>query len=320
MFASSSRTRRNRIGVAAIGALLSIGLIAACGGETDDGGDRSSSGGDSGGGDKNATLQSLKDKGTITVGIAGEEPYSFTNDDGELTGATIALHKEIWGNLGVDNVEAKQVEWDALIPGLNAGRYDAISAGMSILPDRCKQADFGNPEIMYTTALMVPEGNPEDLHDMQDVKESGVKFAAMNGAIEQGYADEMGIDAMTVASPEDGMEAVESGRADVYALTGISLRALAEKNPDAEVEVTDPFTAVVNGTEQVGAGATVFRKDADELREAYNKELDKIVGDEQSFDDIVGEFGFTEAERPQGDVNTKMLCAGNLPDAEGSDG
>ena len=315
MFPSSSRTRRGRIGIAAVGALLSISLIAACGGETDDGGDRGGSSGDSGG-DKNATLQSLKDEGTITVGIAGEEPYSYTDDDGELTGATIALHEEIWGKLGIDNVEAKQVEWDALIPGLNAGRYDAISAGMSILPDRCEQADFGNPEIMYTTALMVPEGNPDDLQDMQDVKESGVKFAAMNGAIEQGYADEMGIDAMTVASPEDGMEAVESGRADVYALTGISLRALAEKNPDAGVEVTDPFTAVVNGKEQVGAGATVFRKDSDDLREAYNKELDKIVGDKAEFERVVGEFGFTEAERPQGDVDTKMLCAGNLPDAE----
>jgi len=317
MFASSSRTRRNRIGVAAIGALLSIGLIAACGGETDDGGDRSSSGGDSGG-DKNATLASLKDKGTITVGIAGEEPYSYTNDDGELTGATIALHEEIWGNLGIDNVEAKQVDWDSLIPGLTAGRYDAISAGMSILPDRCKKADFGDPEIMYTTALMVPEGNPDDLHDMQDIKESGANFAAMNGAIEQGYADEMNIDTMKVASPEDGMEAVESGRADVYALTGISLRALDEKNPDANVEVTDPFTAVVNGKLQVGAGATVFRKNNDELREAYNKELAKIVGDKDEFERVVGEFGFTEAERPQGDVNTKMLCAGNLPDADES--
>lgn len=301
------------MGVAAIGALLSIGLVAACGGETDDSSDRGGGGGDT---DTEVTLESLKEKGTITVGIAGEEPYSYTDDDGELTGATIALHKKIWGDLGIDNVEAKQVEWDALIPGLNAGRYDAISAGMSILPDRCEQADFGDPEIMYTTALMVPEGNPDDLHDMQDIKESGASFSAMNGAIEQGYADTMGIDTITVQTPEDGMEAVESGRADVYALTGISLRALADKHPDAKVEVTDPFTAVVDGKLQVGAGATVFRKDNDALREAYNEELAKIVGDKQSFEDVVGEFGFTDAERPKGDVDTEMLCAGDLPDAE----
>ena len=301
------------MGVAAIGALLSIGLVAACGGETDDSSDRGGGGGDT---DTEVTLESLKEKGTITVGIAGEEPYSYTDDDGELTGATIALHREVWGNLGIDNVEAKQVEWDALIPGLTAGRYDAISAGMSILPDRCEQADFGDPEIMYTTALMVPEGNPDDLHDMQDIKESGVTFSAMNGAIEQGYAKTMDIDTITVQNPQAGMEAVQSGRADVYALTGISLRALAEDHPDAGVEVTEPFTAVVDGKLQVGAGATVFRKDNDALREAYNEELAKIIGDKAEFERVVGEFGFTEAERPKGDVDTEMLCAGDLPDAE----
>lgn len=49
-------------------------------------------------------LQSLKDKGTITVGFAGEAPYSF-EDNGQLTGATVALHREIFRNLGIDTVE-----------------------------------------------------------------------------------------------------------------------------------------------------------------------------------------------------------------------
>ena len=41
---------------------------------------------------------------------------------------------------------------------------------MSILPERCEQAAFSNPEFMYTTALVVtPEGNPEDLATMDDL-------------------------------------------------------------------------------------------------------------------------------------------------------
>jgi len=277
--------------------------LTACG--SDDGGGSGATGGN--------TLERIREEGKITVGFAGEEPYSFTDDNGELTGATIALHREIFGNLGVEEVEGVLVEWDALIPGLNAGRFDAISAGMSILPERCEQADFGDPEIMYTTAFLVPEGNPNDLHDMQDVAESGVTFAAMSGAIEQGYADKLGIETMIVASPEDGLDAVVSGRADVYALTGISLRAMAERNPDAPVEVTESFVAVIDGVEQVGAGATVFRKGDDELREAYNEELAKIVGDPAEYERVLGPFGFTEAERPPEDVTTEMLCAGDLP-------
>ncbi|HLS45920.1 MAG TPA: transporter substrate-binding domain-containing protein, partial [Ornithinicoccus sp.] len=218
---SSSRTRGSAIAAAvAIGALT----LAACG----DGDDGDNGDGEGASAEEGGTLAEIQEEGTVTVGIAGEEPYSYTDEDGELTGATIAIHREVFGNLGIDDVEGVLVEWDALIPGLNAGRFDVISAGMSILPERCEQAAFGDPEIMYTTALLVPEGNPNDLHNMQDIAEaSDVTFAAMSGAIEQGYADKLGIETMIVNSPQDGLDAVVSGRADVYALTGISLRAMA---------------------------------------------------------------------------------------------
>ncbi|WP_028659026.1 ectoine/hydroxyectoine ABC transporter substrate-binding protein EhuB [Nocardioides insulae] len=282
---------------------LSALTLSACGG--------SDEGGDSAG----ASLESLKEDGTITIAIAGEKPYSYL-DDGEPTGATVALHEEIFHKLGIDNVEAEVVEWDSLIPGLNAGHYDAVSAGMSILPERCEQAAFGDPEIMYTTSFAVPEGNPEDLHDMADIADSDVRFAAINGAIEQGYADDLGIDVTTVNSAEDGYAAVQDGRADVFALTGISVRTWVEENPDAGLEATEPFEAVVDDTVQVGAGATVFREEDSELREAYNKELAKIVGDKAEYKRVLGPFGFSEAERPTDAVSTDMLCEGDLPSVD----
>ncbi|MGC0142352.1 transporter substrate-binding domain-containing protein [Pseudactinotalea sp. Z1732] len=278
---------------------------------------------DEGNGDENGdangdggTLAELQEAGSISVGFAGEEPYSYTDDSGELTGATIALHREVFASMGIETVEGTEVDWDALIPGLNAGRFDAVSAGMSILPERCEQASFSNPEIMYTTAFMVPEGNPNDLHDMQDVQEAGVTFAAMNGAVEESYAQALGIDLMTVNTPQDGMDAVVSGRADVYALTGISLRAMAENNPDQPVEVTEAFEAVVDGEIQVGAGATVFRDADTDLLDAYNEAAAEIIGDPAEFERVLGPFGFTEAERPTDEVSTEMLCEGDLPTVE----
>lgn len=307
---SLSPSRTNTFAaLAAVGALT----LAACGG--DDSSSDTAEGGAS-------TLEQLQEEGTITVGFAGEEPYSYTDDDGELTGATVELHREVFGALGIDDVQGQEVEWDALIPGLNAGRFDAISAGMSILPERCEQAAFGDPEIMYTTALLVPEGNPMGLQDLQDVADSEATFAAMSGAIEQSYAEDLGIDTMTVSTPQDGMDAVVSGRADVYALTGISLRAMADNNPDAPIEVTEAFVAEVDGVAQVGAGATVFRTEDEALREAYNEELAAIIGDQAEYERVLGPFGFTDAERPTQDITTDMLCAGELPaadDAESTD-
>lgn len=305
-------TSRRTMALTATAAAAAL-VLAACGGNGDGNGD--GNGGEAAAGGEGGLLEQLQEAGSITVGFAGEEPYSYT-EDGELTGATIALHREVFSQMGIEEVDGQEVDWDALIPGLNAGRFDAVSAGMSILPDRCAQASFSDPEIMYTTAFMVPEGNPHDLHDMQDVQEAGVTFAAMNGAIEEGYAHDLGIDLMTVNSPQDGMDAVVSGRADVYALTGISLRAMADNNPDVPVEVTEPFEAVIDGVVQVGAGATVFRDADTDLLEAYNEAAANIIGDPAEFERVLGPFGFTEAERPQGDITTEQLCEGDLPTVE----
>lgn len=296
-------TTRRRAAAAVTAGVLAVGL-AACGSSeaTDDGG---TAAGDA------LTLDQLRDKGTVTVGFAGEAPYSF-EEGGKLTGATVALHEKIWGELGVESVEGVQAEFGQLIQGLNAGRFDVIAAGMSILPERCEQASFSDPEFMYTTALMVQEGNPLGLSDMQSIVGSEAQMAAMSGAIEATYATDLGISPMEVGGPQDGMDAVVNGRADVFALTGISLNWMKENNPDAPVEVTESFVAEIDGEEQVGAGGTVFRDADTELRDAYNEELAKIVGDEQSYLDVVGDFGFTAAERPMGDLTTEQLCSGEL--------
>jgi len=305
---TNNRARR-RLAIPAAAAAVALGL-AACGsdsGDAEEGAVEPSEG--------QSTLEALQEKGTITVGFAGEAPYSFQDDEGELVGASVALQERIWGELGIDTVEGVESQWDQLIPGLNAGHFDVVAAGMSILPERCEQAIFSDPEFQYTTALMVEEGNPFDVHDMQDIVEAqdeGLRMAAMSGAIEATYAADLGIDATEVGSPQDGMDQVTGGRADVFALTGISLNWMKDNNPDAAVEVTDTFVAVIDGVEQFGAGGTVFRPEDTELRDAYNEKLAEIVASEEEYLSVVGEWGFTEGERPTGDFTTEQLCAGDI--------
>ncbi|WP_084480580.1 transporter substrate-binding domain-containing protein [Ruania albidiflava] len=296
---------RRTAGVTATAAAVALGL-AACGAAQEAGGD----------GDGNL-LEQLQEQGSITVAFAGEIPYSWETEDGELTGATIALDREIYAAMGIDNVEGQYVDWDALIPGLNKGEYDSVSAGMSILPDRCAQASFSDPALMYTTGLMVPEGNPMGLSDLQSVIDSDAQLAVQSGTIEQGYADDLGIDnPEVVQSSQDGMAAVSSGRVDAFALTAISLRSMAEDNPDSGVEVTEAFVAEIDGVPQVSAGATVFRDENTDLLEAYNEQLDAIVSDPERFEEVVGEFGFTEAERPAEGLTTEMFCEGTDEDLQ----
>lgn len=262
-----------------------------------------------------AHLQKAIDDGKITVGFAGEAPYSFEKD-GELQGASVAMAKKIFKELGVDDIEGVNTEFGSLIPGLNAERFDAISAGMSILPDRCKQASFGDPEFMYTTALMTKKGKQDGMKNLDDVKKKGAKLATMTGAVESDYAKDLGIKTQEVGTPQDGMDAVTTGRADVFALTAISLNWMEKNTKDSGVEVSDSFVQVIDDVPQVGAGATVFRTDDDELRDEWNKALENIVSDEKSYLDVVGDYGFTKEERPDGSITTDQLCKGDLPTAD----
>ncbi|GAA1128138.1 transporter substrate-binding domain-containing protein [Citricoccus alkalitolerans] len=305
----TSRKRRLLQGAGLLAA--STLMLTACGGGDDgaEGGDGTTAAGGN-------TLERLQEEGTITVGIAGEVPYSYL-DGGEPAGATVAMHEKIFADMGIENVEAELVEWNSLIPGLNAGRFDAVSAGMSILPDRCAQAAFSDPEIMYTTTLMVAEGNPLGLTDLDSVKEKmdageNVNLAVLAGGIEAGYADSLDLDVQSVPDAQTGMDTVANGRADAFAMTAISLNTLAEENPDAGVETTDAFVQVIDGVEQIGAGGTVFRQDDTELLEAYNEALGSVTESEETYLEVVGDYGFTAENLPPEDLTTEQLCAGDL--------
>src|SRR5690606_25759556 len=109
-------------------------------------------------------------------------------------------------------------------------------------------------------------------------------------------------DVIKVDSATAGLETVEAGRADAFALTAVSLNWMT-KDSDA-LETTDAFVQVIDGVEQTGAGATVFRKADTELLKAYNEELAKVTGEEQSYLDLVEPFGFTAENLPPADLTT----------------
>lgn len=287
-----------------------LGGLAACSRTSTGGGDDTGAGGSDGGGGGGDLLSQLQEAGTITVGFAGEAPYSF-EEGGELMGASLALHREIFGELGIDNVEGKLTDWGSLIPGLNSRQFDAISAGMSILEDRCAQAAFSEPEFQYTTALMVPTGNPEGLVNMQSFVDSGLTVATMSGAVESDYVAALGLDSIEVGGPQDGVDALKAGNAAAFALTAISLNWLADNTVD-DVEVTESFVAEIDGVKQVGAGGTVFRQEDTSLLDAYNEKLAAIISDPERYLSIVGEFGFSEEELPPAEMTSEILCSGDL--------
>src|SRR5699024_5820690 len=120
---------------------------------------------------------------------------------------------------------------------------------------------------------------------------------------------DMGLYSDGGGSADAGSELVQGGRADVFALTAISLTEMAV---DADgVEVTEPFVQEIDGVKQYGAGSTVFRQDDTETLDEYNEHLAQLKSDGE-LGEILGEYGFTDAEVPPEDMSSEALCAGDL--------
>ncbi|GHB66111.1 ectoine/hydroxyectoine ABC transporter substrate-binding protein EhuB [Streptomyces xanthochromogenes] len=251
-------------------------------------------------------LARLKSQGTVRLGIAGEVPYGYVNDQGEFTGEAPELAKVIFKRLGIGHVQPVATDFSSLIPGLNSQQFDVVSAGMYINKDRCSQVLFADPEYQMLDAFIVRKGNPKNLHTYEDVVRSKARFATGTGYAEIGYATAAGYPEKNIVILQDqvaGLNAVESGRVDVFAGTALTVREAAKKS--AKAEATQPFAAVVDGKKKIDGGGFAFRPTDGALRDAFNAEIHRMKQSGELFR-ILKPFGFTQAEMTK--LTAKELC------------
>lgn len=254
------------------------------------------------------SLERIKKQGFIRIGFANEAPYGYATPDGKLTGEAPEVAKAVLAKMGITEVDGVLTEFGSLIPGLMAGRFDIIAAGMFINPKRCAQIAFSEPSYGIGQAMLVKAGNPKGVKDYASIKDNkDLKLAVMAGAVEAGYAKESGIgDDQLVVLPDQSslLAAVQSGRADAAALTALSIADMAKKGEG--VESTKPF-GEVNGKSVKGHGGFGFRKEDTSLYEAFDKELKAFIGSPEHIA-LVTPFGFGADYLPN--KTMEQLCKG----------
>ena len=84
-------------------------------------------------------------------------PFEFL-DGSQIVGIEPALMQAIADKLGMELVW-EQVDFDSIIPGIQAERYDVGAAGITITPDRQKNCDFSNPYFLANQVIVVNPGS-----------------------------------------------------------------------------------------------------------------------------------------------------------------
>lgn len=242
-----------------------------------------------GAGDSAQALLALgKKQGYLRVGIANEPPYTSVTADGKVTGCEPDVFRAVCKRLGIADIQGIITPYDAMIPGLKANRWDAVTAGLFMKESRCSQVLYSEPVIVSTESFGVKPGNPKKILTVASVLASpDLKIVVLPGSFEEGILKTAKVPDSQMIRINDnrgGVEAVAAGRADAFLLPTLSLQALNKKDKGFEV------TAPVSDAPRTGSGAA-FRPGDKAFLAAYNKELEALKATPE-FATILKKWGF----------------------------
>ncbi|MEO3999886.1 ABC transporter substrate-binding protein [Mesorhizobium sp. CAU 1732] len=210
----------------------------------------------------------------LRIGTEGAyPPFNNLTSDGQLVGFDIDIAKALCEEMKVE-CEFVTQDWDGIIPALQANRFDAIIASMSITDERLKQVDFTNK--YYNT--------PPAIVALKDTDITGVTKEALAGKV-------IGVQGSTTHSNYSEATYTDSEvrgypTADEYKLDLINGRIDAAND---DITVIEEWLATDEGAcckivgtitpvpEIHGLGAGIaIRKGETELAEKFNAAIDAI--------------------------------------------
>lgn len=147
-------------------------------------------------------------------------PMQFVDSNGDLQGMRIELGKEVAKRLCL-TPEYIRIEFSAMIPGLQAGRWDMINTGIFWTPERAKLM-YMIPYESQAISVSVNSGNPEGIAKPEDLagKVVGVEIGGFEEAKLRALNDELTgkglapIDVRTFDNFATAFQALRAGQTD----------------------------------------------------------------------------------------------------------
>ncbi|MBU1568388.1 MAG: transporter substrate-binding domain-containing protein [Proteobacteria bacterium] len=93
---------------------------------------------------KGSTIEAVKKKGVLKVGMDIFQPWAMKDKTGKLIGFEIDVATRLAADMGV-KVEFVPTAWSGIIPALLTGKFDVVIGGMGITAQRALQVNFTNP-------------------------------------------------------------------------------------------------------------------------------------------------------------------------------
>lgn len=205
---------------------------------------------------------------TIRIATEGAyPPFNYTNADGSLAGYDIDV-----ANALCDQMQAKceivAQDWDGIIPGLLAQKYDAVVAGMSITPERQEKVDFTEPYFANTMVWLTGTDGKFDPMAISNLTLGGQRSTTPGAYLQDNYEGKNGNTVQLYDNYDNAYLDLKSGRSDAVLAEKVSAKSWLADNPEGFGIVGDE----IDNDDNI---AIAVRK-GDALRDDFNKALSEI--------------------------------------------
>ena len=188
------------------------------------------------------TLQQVVENGKIVVGVRARFPPigQINPTTGEVEGLVIDLINLYADKLGVE-VELKNVEWSALIPGLINKNFDVLACHMTRTVARTASIVLSDPFFLTGTTAIIPADSK--LSSWDQLNKEGVKIGVTEGSnyinvIEKNFPNAK----MSVfAGKIEWTEALKAGRIDCVIESEIAGLDMMKIYPDEFAFLPDGY-------------------------------------------------------------------------------
>lgn len=209
------------------------------------------------------TYDTIIKNGYITFATEGTyAPYSYHDDKGDLVGFDVEIAKAIAGELGVE-AKFTETQWDGIIAGLDAKKYDAISNQVSITGERKEKYLFSDPYTYVYGAVIVAEDN-EDIKSFEDLDKKNVALTVTSNWAD--VARSYGGEIVSTNGFSESIQLVLQGRADATVNDNVTFLDFKNNQPDAKAKIAAT-------SQEATESAILIRQGDEKLQTEINKAL-----------------------------------------------
>ena len=217
------------------------------------------------GGAKGATLKNVQKAGKLTVATSPDFPPFESLEGDAVVGIEPDIMALIGDKLGVE-VEFVQMDFDSVLIGIQAAKYDCAMSGITVTPDRQKNMLFTDPYYNAAQVIVVAEGSP--ITGKVDL--AGKVASVQTGTTAESGCQDEGIEVQAFAANADAKAALTTGKVDAWVVDNLTAIQMVEEG-DGLVILDEKMT------EEPYAFA--FAMGSEDLVTAINDALAELIAD-----------------------------------------